>query len=90
MTRARWASTTPSNLSAPERAKFCDTSICPSASTLTQNRPMARSSGQVRDVRPGANTTSGGSSDSELNDWQVKPIGPSAVSAVTTVTPDAK
>ena len=41
-----------------------------------QNRPMARSCGQVRDVRPGAKTTSGGSSDSELNDWQVKPIGP--------------
>ena len=44
----------------------------------------------MRDVRPGAKATSGGSSDSELNDWQVKPTGPSAVTAVTTVTPDAK
>jgi hypothetical protein len=34
--------------------------------------------------------TSGGSSDSELNDWQVKPIGPSSPWAVTTVTPEAK
>ena len=44
----------------------------------------------MREVRPGAKTTSGGSSDSELNDWQVKPIGPPSVTAVTTVTPDAK
>src|SRR4051812_44598717 len=35
-------------------------------------------------------TTSGGSSESELNDWQVKPIGPASVTAVTTVTPEAK
>src|SRR3954454_21774232 len=55
-----------------------------------QNRPMLRRKGQVRDRRPGANTTSGGSSDRELNDWQVNPMGPSSVSAVTTVTPDAK
>ena len=40
-----------------------------------QNRPISRRSDQVRDVRAGANATSGGSSDSELNDWQVKPIG---------------
>ena len=44
----------------------------------------------MREVRDGAKTTSGGSSDSELNDWQVKPSGPSTVSAVTTVTPEAK
>ena len=74
--RARATSGTPANLSAPERAKFCETSSCPSASTLTQNRPIARSSGQVRDVRAGAKATSGGSSESELNDWQVNPIGP--------------
>ena len=41
-------------------------------------------------MRAGAKATSGGSRDSELNDWQVNPIGPSAVTAVTTVTPEAK
>src|SRR3954462_3379757 len=81
---------TPANLSTPERAKFCETASCPSASTFTQNRPIARSAGQVCDVRAGANATKGGSRDSELNDWQVKPAGPSAVRAVTTVTPEAK
>src|SRR3954471_4576655 len=81
---------TPANLSTPERAKLCDSCVCSSASRLTQNRPISRSRGQVVEVRAGAKTTSGGSSDRELNDWQVKPIGPSAVSAVTTVTPEAK
>ena len=81
---------TPANLSPPERANARDTSSCPWASTLTQNRPISRSRGQVREARPGAKTTSGGSRDSELNDWQVNPIGPSSVRAVTTVTPEAK
>src|SRR3954470_1417968 len=81
---------TPANLSTPERAKFCESAVWSSDSTFTQNRPISRSRGQVVDVRAGANTTRGGSRDSELNDWQVKPSGPVAVSAVTTVTPEAK
>src|SRR4051794_41771669 len=55
---------TPLNLSTPERAKFCDTASCPSASTFTQNRPIARSAGQVCEVRAGAKATSGGAGDS--------------------------
>jgi hypothetical protein len=41
-------------------------------------------------VRAAAKLTSGGSSDSEANDWQVKPIGPLGVAAVTTTIPDTK
>ncbi|GAA1383269.1 hypothetical protein GCM10009613_12490 [Pseudonocardia kongjuensis] len=39
--------------------------------------------------RDGEKLTSGGSSDSDENDWQVKPIGPSGPCAVTTTTPEA-
>src|SRR3954470_22621180 len=81
---------TPANLSTPDRAKFRETASWPSDSTFTQNRPIDRSAGHVCDVRAGAKATSGGSSDNELNDWQVNPAGPSGVRAVTTVTPDAK
>ena len=48
-------------------------------------------SGQVRDARDGQNSTSGGSSDNAVNDWQASPAGtPSAVTAVMTVTPVQK
>jgi hypothetical protein len=40
---------------------------------LTQNVPTSRIRGQVDDERDGANVTSGGSSDSDANDWQVNP-----------------
>ena len=77
-------------MSGTDRAKFCDTASWPSASTLMQNRPMVRRRSHVREERAGAKATSGGSSDSELNDWQVNPMGPSSPCAVTTVTPEAK
>jgi hypothetical protein len=47
-------------------------------------------SGQVDDVAPGAIQMSGGSSESALKDWQVKPTGPLGVIAVTIVIPVAK
>jgi hypothetical protein len=46
--------------------------------------------GHVDDERAGAKVTSGGSSDSEANDWQVNPMGPSGPAAVTTTMPDTK
>jgi hypothetical protein len=46
--------------------------------------------GQVVDARDGLNMTSGGSRDSELNDWQVSPSGPPAPSEATTVMPEQK
>ncbi len=52
--------------------------------------PTARIRGHVVDVRAGARLTSGGSSESEVNDWQVKPSGPVALAAVTTTMPDTK
>ena len=57
---------------------------------LTQNAPTARIRGHVEDVRAGATLTSGGSSDNDVNDWQVKPSGPSMPAAVTTTMPDTK
>jgi len=49
-----------------------------------QKLPSVRRRGQVVDERAGDRLTRGGSSDSELNDWQVNPAGPSSVTAVTT------
>ena len=57
---------------------------------MTQNAPTARIRGHVEEVRAGARLTSGGSSDSDANDWQVKPSGPSGPAAVTTTMPDTK
>ena len=84
---------TPANLSTvgPERAKPTLSSRWSAARTFTQNVPMSRIRGHVDDVRAGAKLTSGGSSDSEANDWHVKPSGrPSEPRAVTTTTPVAK
>ena len=54
-------------------------------------RPARRlRTGHVDEVRAGEKLISGGSSDSEPNDWQVNPIGPSSPAAVTTTTPVAK
>src|SRR3954466_3656922 len=67
---------TPPNLSTPDRANpalWCSWSA---ARMFTQNVPASRIRGHVDDVRDGAKLTSGGSSDSDVNDWQVNPIGP--------------
>ena len=84
---------TPENLSTavPERANPALRSRWSAARTFTQNVPTSRIRGQVDDVRAGAKVTSGGSSDSEANDWHVKPSSvPSGSRAVTTTTPVAK
>src|SRR6476619_7279616 len=81
---------TPANLSTPDRAKATLTSSCSAASTFTQNAPTARIRGHVVEVRAGARLTSGGSSDSDANHWQVKPNGPVGPAAVTTTMPETK
>ena len=43
-----------------------------------------------RRARAGAKLTSGGSSDSDANDWQVKPSGPAGPTAVITTMPVTK
>ena len=56
---------TPAYLSVPDRANWSLRRCWSSASTLMQNRPLARIRGHVDDVRAGLKLTSGGSSDSE-------------------------
>ena len=46
---------------------------------LTVNRPVARIRGQVVDVRPTQNATSGGSSDTDVNEFTASPTGSPAV-----------
>ena len=57
---------------------------------FTQKCPARCISGQARDVRDGQNSTSGGFSETELNDWHVMPTGSPLLIEVTTVTPVAK
>src|SRR5579864_3115051 len=81
---------TPLNLSAPLWAKRRHTSSCSSVRTFTQNAPDPSIRGQLFDVRDGANATSGGSSETLKNDWQVRPTGSSPSIPVTITIPDAK
>ena len=46
--------------------------------------------GQARDVFAGENSTSGGSSETDMKLWQVMPTGSPRLIAVTTVIPVAK
>src|SRR6266540_994664 len=79
---------TPANLSAPRVAKVLESSCWPSARKLTQKKPARRISGQAREVFAGTNITSGGSSETLENDWQVRPTGSPPATEVTTVTPE--
>jgi hypothetical protein len=78
------------NLSVPAFPKTVDTSRWSSASTFTQNEPDDAIAAQLREVRCGQNTTSGGSSDNAAKAWQANPTGPSEDMPVTTVTPVQK
>src|SRR5579862_2774401 len=73
----------------PETANFRQISSWSAARMLTAKVPTSRMRGQVCDEWAGQNMTSGGSSDTEENDWQVIPIG-SVSCAVTTTIPVAK
>jgi hypothetical protein len=57
---------------------------------LAQNLLLPATRGQLVDLRPGARATSGGSSDSEKKDWQVKPVGRPSWMPVMSATPLAK
>ena len=57
---------------------------------MTQKKPACRIIGHAREVFAGQNITSGGSSETLENDWQVIPTGSSPDIEVTTVTPVAK
>ncbi|GGU18095.1 hypothetical protein GCM10010178_07740 [Lentzea flava] len=81
---------TPANLSAPALPNTVEISRWSSARTFTQNAPDEAIADQLRDVRCGQNSTSGGSSESAANAWQANPTGPSVDMPVTTVTPVQK
>src|ERR1700688_2649024 len=81
---------TPVNLSPPEMAKSRPSASWSSVRMLTQNAPAAAMRGQLVEFFPGASATSGGSSDSDVNAWQVKPTGWPPCMAVTIVTPVTK
>src|SRR3954452_17384986 len=80
---------TPENLSTPRLAIWLDSSAWSAARKLTQNLPERWIDGQAREVLAGMNSTSGGLSETEANDWQVRPTGAPPLTAVTTRTPAA-
>jgi hypothetical protein len=57
---------------------------------LMQSRPTARSLGQVVEDLAGDSRMSGGSRDSDVNDWMVSPIGFPCHMPVAMATPLAK
>ena len=59
-------------------------------STLTQKLPTDAIRSQRSDVVIGRNPTSGGSSDTDVNEPMVNPTGSPSTIAVTTVTPVGK
>ena len=59
-------------------------------STLTQNEPVDAMRSHRSDVVIGRNPTSGGSSDTDVNEPMVNPTGSPSTIAVTTVTPVGK
>ena len=66
-------------------------SPCTEPSTLTQNEPVSAMSCQRVELTIGRNPTSGGSSETDVNEPIVKPTGvPSALVAVMMVTPVGK
>ncbi|AKA09143.1 hypothetical protein SAZ_38310 [Streptomyces noursei ZPM] len=79
------------NLSPPVTANCRHRSSWSAARTFTANRPAALIFGQVVDVPAGQKHTSGGSRETEENDWTAMPAGwPSDWIAVITATPVQK
>src|ERR1700730_17544866 len=77
----------PSNLFSPLEAKRRHTCSWSAASMLTQNRPTERILGQLLEVRSGKNATSGGFSETDVNEPTAIPASNSSAAAVTTHTP---
>ena len=77
-------------MSPPLVAKVLHSSSWSSARTLTLNDPEPWIRGQLREPFDGQNSTSGGSSETEVKDWQAKPTGSAPSMPVTIVTPVAK
>ena len=68
-------------------AKLFDRSVWSAARKFTQNRRVRRIAAKAREFFIGRKATSGGSSETLVNDWQVMPTGVLPCIVVTTVTP---
>lgn len=78
-------------MSSPERANRPDSASWPAASTCTAQWLLALNTGRLSAFLARLHNTIGGSSDTELKLFAVKPTGvPSAARVVITVTPVAK
>ncbi len=71
----------------PLVAKVVARSCCSAPRKFTTAEPARSMCGQDEVPVPIPNDTSGGSSERELSEVAVKPIGPWPASAVTTTTP---
>src|SRR6516225_773740 len=81
----------PSHLPLPDWAKRVETPSCASPSTLMPQALASCQAWKLMTVRANENKTSGGSSETELNELTVVPCNsPSAPRAVTTATPVGK
>jgi hypothetical protein len=78
---------TPPNLSAALTANCAQRWCWSSAKMLTQSAPTSRIVCQLVDVRAGQNDRYGGSSDTDVTDWQVNPYGRMPSLAVITAIP---
>src|SRR3954452_23331108 len=78
------------NLSALFVAKMRQTSSWSSPSMVTQNAPALWILGQIDEFLSGRNQTSGGSSDTDVNDPIAKPTGEPSNTAITITTPVGK
>src|SRR5690625_425194 len=80
----------PPNLSVPRAANCAHTSCWCIERMLTHKLPTSRISGQLVEVFAGQNEIYGGSSDTEVTDWQVNPSGRCPSWAVMTAIPVQK
>src|SRR6201986_3651750 len=81
---------TPANLSAPLTANRRQRASWAADRMLAQNWPSSAMAGQVAEDRETLSDTSGGSSDSEANDWIDSPTGRLLCRAAMITIPDAK
>ena len=81
---------TPANRSPSLRERLTQASSWPSASTLKPSRGRSRSRGQVRRVFWTQIDTSGGATETEVNELAAIPTGSPSTIAQTAITPDGK
>src|ERR1700721_2813044 len=81
------AQLTPANFSPPDFAKRLARSSWPSPRTFAQKCPLASIAGQLVELLAGDTATSGGSSETDMNEPTTSALGFSGSPPVTTTTP---